>query len=533
MVSPRVVLVGPMASGKTTVGQLVADLLGVELVDVDQHVVSRSGMPIADLFETHGEEFFREVEKQSVEEVLATHDGVVALGGGAVTHQETRDALRGHTVVFLDVNVEAAMDRTRGDDSRPLLRGNPVENWRRITTQRRPLYEEVATSTVSTSGREPAAIARDVINEIRRAEDLSRGTQRIAVGSGEGAYDVLVGRGLTAHLPEVLGASVQRVLLVSSDRLAALSDPVGAVLTEAGYEVVAAVVPDAEAAKTTTTAAELYSALGRAGFTRTDAVVAVGGGTVTDLAGFVAATWLRGIRVVHVPTTVLGMVDAAVGGKTGVNTTEGKNLVGAFHPPAAVLCDLDTLSSLPAPDVVAGLAEVVKTGFIADPVILDLVEASPSDALDVTSPELAELITRSIAVKARVVTEDLKEASLREILNYGHTFGHAVEQVEHYTRRHGEAVAIGMMYAVTLGASTGHGDAAFIERHRRILEALGLPTRYVPGRWPELYAAMRRDKKTRGSMLRFVVLDEVAAPTRLSGPGEDQLEAAYRAISGS
>ena len=260
---------------------------------------------------------------------------------------------------------------------------------------------------------------------------------------------------------------------------------------------------------------------------------------MTDLAGFVAASWLRGVRVVQVPTTLLGMVDAAVGGKTGINTAEGKNLVGAFHPPAGVLCDVDVLATLPQADLVAGLAEVVKCGFIADPVILDLVESSvaadPTVARSAANPHLRELIERAVRVKADVVAADLRESSLREILNYGHTFGHAIEQVEHYTWRHGEAVGVGMVYVAELARLTGHlngpeGDA-LVARHRSVLESLGLPTTYPAGRWDELLTAMRRDKKSRGSTLRFVVLDGLARPTRLAGPDDTLLQAAYGLVS--
>jgi 3-dehydroquinate synthase len=252
---------------------------------------------------------------------------------------------------------------------------------------------------------------------------------------------------------------------------------------------------------------------------------------VTDLAGFVAATWLRGVRVVQVPTTLLAMVDAAVGGKTGINTAEGKNLVGAFHPPAGVLCDLATLETLPRNDLVSGMAEVVKTGFIADPGILDLVEADPAAATTPGGPVLRELVERSIAVKARVVTQDLKEASLREILNYGHTFGHAVELVERYSWRHGAAVSVGMVFAAELGRLAGRTPEALVDRHRSVLAALGLPLTYRGDRWPQLLEAMRRDKKTRGDLLRFVVLDGLARPARLEGPDPSLLVAAYGEVS--
>ena len=292
-----------------------------------------------------------------------------------------------------------------------------------------------------------------------------------------------------------------------------------------------AAVPDAEVAKTAEVAAELWATLGRHAFTRSDAVVAVGGGTVTDLAGFVAATWLRGVAVVHVPTTLLAMVDAAVGGKTGINTAEGKNLVGAFHEPAGVLCDLDVLATLPGPDFVAGLAEVVKAGFIADPVILDLVEADPAAATRWDGPHTRELVERAITVKADVVAQDLTESWLREILNYGHTLGHAVEQVEGYRRRHGEAVAIGMTYAAELARRSGHLGADVVARHRSVLSSVGLPTTYPGGSFEQLLAVMRRDKKSRGALLRFVVLEGVGRPVRLEGPDEAWLRDAFTAIS--
>ncbi|GGB68234.1 3-dehydroquinate synthase [Knoellia flava TL1] len=352
----------------------------------------------------------------------------------------------------------------------------------------------------------------------------------MSVVSVGGDYDVVIEAGCSARVAEVVGDGVQRALVVHPDSMRSLGERITASLRDSGIEAYAVGVPDAEDAKTAVVAADLWSVLGRHGFTRTDVVVGVGGGTVTDLAGFVAATWLRGVPVVQVPTTLLGMVDAAVGGKTGINTAEGKNLVGSFHPPRAVLCDLDLLSTLPREDYVAGLAEIIKAGFIVDPVILDLVAEDPEAAGRPDGPHTLELVERAIRVKADVVSQDLKESSLREILNYGHTFGHAIEQVEQYRRRHGEAVAIGMVYAAELAAAAGVLGRDVVDRHREVLTSVGLPTSYEPGRWPELEAAMRRDKKNRGSMLRFVVLEEVAQPVRLEGPTDDQLRTAYAAV---
>ncbi|GAB77703.1 3-dehydroquinate synthase [Austwickia chelonae] len=358
---------------------------------------------------------------------------------------------------------------------------------------------------------------------------MSEDSTCIRVG-GSGGYDVLIGHRLTDRLPALLGDQTRRALVVHSAPLRQLAGPICRVLREQGTEVHEVAVPDAEQAKSAAVASSLWEMLGKAGFTRSDAVVTVGGGSVSDLGGFVSATWLRGVRVVHVPTTLLGMVDAAVGGKTGINTAEGKNLVGSFHPPSGVLVDLDHLESLPRPDLAAGMAEVLKGGFIADTRILELVEEDPKTVLDPSGPVLAELVRRKIQVKADVVTADLKESSLREILNYGHTFAHAVEQVENYRWRHGDAVAVGMVYAAELARLAGRLGAADVDRHRRVIGSLGLPTAYVSGRWAELHTAMSRDKKTRGATLRFVVLDGVGSPSRWEGPPEQALRAAYEAV---
>ena len=358
---------------------------------------------------------------------------------------------------------------------------------------------------------------------------------RIRIGAeGDSAYDVVVGTGLLRHRPELpalLGSGVQRVLVIHPRALRAIGEAMRDDLAEQGFSAFIAEVPDGEKAKSAKVATSLWGVLGQSGFTRSDAIVGVGGGTVTDLAGFVAATWLRGVKVVQVPTTLLAMVDGAVGGKTGINTAEGKNLVGAFHPPAGVLCDLAMLETLPPDDFVSGMAEVIKCGFIADPAILDLVEAEPEGVRRWDGPAVRELIERSIVVKAGVVTEDLKESSLREILNYGHTFAHAIEQVEKYSWRHGDAVSVGMVYVAELARLAGTLDDALVDRHRSVLAGVGLPTSYRGDRWPELYAAMKRDKKNRGSLLRFVVLSGLAEPGRLEGPEVSLLKSAYAKIS--
>jgi 3-dehydroquinate synthase len=350
---------------------------------------------------------------------------------------------------------------------------------------------------------------------------------RVTVG-GDRPYDVLVGAGVRGALADLVGDAV-RVAVVHPY---ALRDTAAEVATGLAGAVTAVPVPDGEAAKDVAVAAEVWDLLARSGFTRSDVVVGVGGGAATDLAGFVGATWLRGVRTVLVPTTLLGMVDAAIGGKTAVNTAYGKNLVGAFHPPAGVLCDLDLLATLPGEEVASGLAEVVKAGFVADPAILDLVEADPAAAARPDAPVLRELVERSVRFKADVVGRDLRESGLREVLNYGHTLGHAIERVEGYRWRHGAAVSVGLVFAAELARLAGRLDDATADRHRAVLAAVGLPTGYPPGRWAELRAAMAVDKKARGATLRFVVLDGLARPGLLEGPGEELLEAAYERVAG-
>ncbi|HSO17524.1 MAG TPA: 3-dehydroquinate synthase [Arthrobacter sp.] len=344
-------------------------------------------------------------------------------------------------------------------------------------------------------------------------------------------YDVVVGRGLLPSLPGLLGERVKRVLVIHPRALRLTGDTVREELSAAGFTALTAEIPDAEEGKHIEVASFCWQVLGQNDFTRSDAVVAVGGGAVTDLAGFVAATWLRGVKVIHMPTSLLGMVDAAVGGKTGINTAEGKNLVGAFHPPAGVLVDLDTLDTLPKNEMISGMAEVIKCGFIADPAILDLIEKDPAAVTDPRSDAVRELIERAITVKAKVVSEDLKETGQREILNYGHTLGHAIELAERYSWRHGAAVSVGMMFAAELARSVGRLSDADADRHRSILESLGLPVTYRRDRWQALLDGMRRDKKSRGDLLRFVVLDGVGRPGILDVPDTSLLFAAYQEIA--
>jgi 3-dehydroquinate synthase len=345
-----------------------------------------------------------------------------------------------------------------------------------------------------------------------------------------GEYDVVVGRDLTGLLPDALGPGVRKALVVHQPVQTRRAEAIRELLA-GRVEVLLAEVPDAEDAKRIEVAAFCWGILGQADFTRSDAIIGLGGGAVTDLAGFVAATWLRGVSVVQLPTSVLAMVDAAVGGKTGINTTEGKNLVGAFHAPGAVLADLDTLETLPRNDLLAGFAEIAKCGFIADPSILDALTADVEEATDPGSAVFAELIAKAIRVKAEVVSEDFTESGRRETLNYGHTLGHAIEYAERYRWRHGSAVSVGMVFAAELARLVGRLDDDGVDLHREILGSLTLPLGYPAGRWPTLTAAMRRDKKSRAGMLRFVLLDGIGRTSILNGPEDHLLFTAYGEIA--
>jgi 3-dehydroquinate synthase len=353
---------------------------------------------------------------------------------------------------------------------------------------------------------------------------------RIPVG-GDQPYEVVVGTGVLSALPDLVGKRAETVAVIHDERLATVAKSACRVLEDTGYRVAVTGVPAGEAAKDVTVLARLWSWLAESAVTRSDCVVGIGGGAATDLAGFAAATWLRGVPVVLMPTTLLGMVDAAVGGKTAIDIAAGKNLVGAFHPPAGVLADLSTLETLDRGDYVAGLAEIIKAGFIADGEILRLVTADPQGAARPGGAHTRELVERAIRVKASVVAADLREAGLREMLNYGHTLGHAIEKRERYAFRHGDAVAIGMVFAAEVARLSGHLTEEDVARHRELLTAVGLPVAYARDAWPALRAAMSLDKKTRGARLRLVILDGVGNPVIYDSPPEDLLARAYQAVT--
>lgn len=354
---------------------------------------------------------------------------------------------------------------------------------------------------------------------------------RVVRVTGEDPYEIRIGRFMLDEVVAAIGPSARQVMVVHPIALSASAEVLKERIDAAGYVTTLVGVPDSEDAKNVHVAAFCWERLGKADFTRSDVIVGFGGGTTTDLAGFVAATWLRGVKLIQVPTTLLGMVDAAIGGKTGINTVEGKNLVGAFYAPSAVICDLETLSSLPKTEILAGFGEVAKYGFIADERILELIEADVELATDPQSEVFLDIVERCVAIKARVVSTDFKEAGLREILNYGHTLGHAIEHAERYQWRHGAAIAIGMVFVAELARIAGRLSDAEVDRHRSIFALLGLPSTYSAHRWTQLLATMQRDKKSRAGTMRFVVLDAIGKPTIMTAPTDEMLHIAYQEIA--
>jgi 3-dehydroquinate synthase len=338
----------------------------------------------------------------------------------------------------------------------------------------------------------------------------------------------VVGRGLLLDVAPALEGS-KKALLISPAALSATAEKLREVLQDSGVEVLLAEVPSGEDAKRIEVASFCWKIMGQADFNRDDCVIGLGGGSTTDLAGFVGANWLRGVKVFLIPTTLLGMVDAAIGGKTGINTAEGKNLVGSFHLPKKVFVDLDTLETLPRNELLAGMAEVVKYGFIQDPEMLEIVLQNDS-ATDHSSDVFEDLIVRSIRIKESITTEDFKESGKREFLNYGHTLGHAIEHAERYKWRHGAAISIGMVFAAELSALSGKLTNSDVDLHRSVFSKLGLPMAYRADRWDMLMGTIQRDKKTRSGVLRFVVLDQIGKPSILHAPTRELLFTAYQTI---
>ncbi len=473
-----VVLVGLMGAGKTTVGRCLAVRGSARFFDLDAHVEQRSDMTISEIFEREREAGFRTRETGALLELLSDAAGcIIALGGGAVLSEVNRNALAlsGAIVVYLKGSPAELAARIAGDTNRPLLGEDAEISLTHLLDQREPLYARTADVVVDVDGR----IVEQVVDEVAGAVGIKPMTdgdvhyEPVKVGGGRD-YVAHVGSGVRHHLAEVVPPTCRRVAVLTQAHLHWTVDP--------GREHRVFDVPDGEAAKSLSVVADICGELARWGLTRNDVVVTVGGGVVTDLGGFVASVYHRGVRVIHVPTTLLGQIDAAIGGKCGVNLPEGKNLVGSFWQPSAVLCDTETLSTLPAEDFAAGLGELAKYHFLG---------AGHLDQL-----ELPARVAACVRLKADIVGQDELEQGRRAILNYGHTLAHALETATGFEIRHGLAVATGLPYAAEVARLLGRIDRDRVHEHFRVLDAYGLTARIPDGiDRSDLIDLFGRDKK--------------------------------------
>jgi shikimate kinase / 3-dehydroquinate synthase len=546
MPDPNIILTGFMGAGKTVTGREVAARLGRPFIDLDDIIVERAGKPIPTIFAEDGEPAFRTIEAAICEELSAPAGLVIAVGGGAAVNPANRDVLsRGGTLICLDASPETLLRRIGDDDNRPMLAG--VDRLARIyglLVQRAGAYAAIA-DHLDTTYLSIAAAAERVLGI---AAGLPEGGHQLIVDCGmwiadssapsaqseirnqESAisgYAVLVAPGLLAQAGRrIAGAGVKpgRCAVITNPNVAGRHGPILVdTVTEAGFEPLVFEIPDGEAHKTLETAAGLYARFADTKLARNEPVIALGGGVVGDLAGFVAATWLRGVPFVQIPTSLLAMVDASVGGKVAVDLPAGKNLVGAFKQPELVLVDPDLLSTLPGAEFRSGLAEIVKAGIIGDEALFEgLATRGPAS--------LTAMIADAVRVKARIVERDPFEMGDRAWLNLGHTFGHALELISGYTLRHGEAVALGMVAAAEMSADLGYCDVAVPSLVRETLTRLGLPTRHAFDPAAAL-SAMGTDKKRRGRVLRFVLIKRIGEVTVADGLPEEAVLSALGMIS--
>ncbi len=525
----NIVLIGFMGTGKSSVGRLVAEQSGRPFVDMDERLAAAFGKPIAAVFAEEGEAAFRVAEAELCAELAAERGLVISSGGGALLNPRSRTALAETGVLIcLTATPETILARLAGVDDRPLLRGDAETQRRRVQEllhERRQLYAAIP-HQVATDGREPSSVAQAVLSAVA-ADAEAPGMTRIPVAAPMGAYDLLVGEGLLARAGALLrrrGLRPGTLVVVSNPAIAALYWPqLRESLTSAGFAPTLTLVPEGEQHKTLESAAALFAAFAEAQLDRTGAVLALGGGVIGDLAGFAAASWMRGVPFVQAPTSLLAMVDASVGGKTAVDLPQGKNLVGAFKQPHTVIMDTATLASLPAAEFRMGLAEVVKHAIIGEPALFETLETyGPTSH--------TQLVIDAVRVKVAIVEEDPFEQGRRALLNLGHTFGHAIEQSSRYAVAHGAAVAIGTAAATALAVALGQCEEATAARILALLKRLNLPTHADGLEVDAVYAAMALDKKRVGATLRFVLPRAIGDCVLVNNPGDEQVRAALRTV---
>ena len=549
--SSNIFLVGLMGAGKTTIGRILARKLGKRFIDSDHEIEARTGATIPWIFEIEGEASFRRREADVIRDLTAQEGIVLATGGGAVLNADSRAHLvsRG-IVIYLRANVSSILVRTSHDKNRPLLQtADPRKKLEELTAEREPLYREIADLVIDTGRPNVQSMVQTILAQLDALENPRPGTARnpptqasmieqsstfLNVELGERSYPIAIGAALLDDA-DLLARHIggHKVAIVTNTTVAPLYlERIAAPLRAAGREVITIILPDGEEHKTWASLMTVFDALLAARCDRKTTLVALGGGVIGDLTGYAAASYMRGVPFVQVPTTLLSQVDSSVGGKTGINHPLGKNMIGAFYQPRAVLADTTTLDTLPARELSAGLAEVIKHGAIIDLAFFEWIEANIGRLMARDRAALAHAIARSCEIKADVVRQDEREGGLRAILNFGHTFGHAIEAGLGYGQwLHGEAVGCGMVMAAELSQRLGHIDAATVARMRALVAAAGLPT-VAPdlgtARWLDL---MEVDKKNEGGAIKFILLKPLGAPS-ISGAPHEALLATLAACVG-
>ena len=541
----NIFLVGLMGSGKTTVGRALAKKLHKRFFDSDHEIEARTGASIPLIFEIEGEASFRQREADMIRDLTA-HEGVVlATGGGSILNLQSREYLKSRgLVIYLRAGVSSILQRTGHDKNRPLLQtADPRARLEELTLQREPYYREVADIVIETGRPNVQYLVQTIVAYLENLPGrrlgaslhdadippMENSSQTIAepitlqVDLGERSYPITIGQSILTNANRIVDAvSGERAAIVTNTVVGPLYlDAVAQLLRAAGKRVTEIVLPDGEEQKNWENLQRIYDGLLGDQCDRKTTVIALGGGVVGDMAGFAAATYMRGVPFVQVPTTLLAQVDSSVGGKTGINHPLGKNMIGAFYQPKAVIADTATLSTLPLRELSAGLAEVIKHGAIIDAAFFDWIETNIGLLMARDPEALAYAIRRSCEIKAEVVRQDEREGGLRAILNFGHTFAHAIESGMGYGQwLHGEAVGCGMVMAADLSHRLGYIDAATRERVAALVQAAGLP-HIAPdlgaARWLEL---MQVDKKNEGGQIRFILLKPLGAPLITTVPQE-------------
>jgi shikimate kinase/3-dehydroquinate synthase len=541
----NLIITGFSGTGKSLVAIEVALRLNWDFLDTDDEIVKQTGKPIAEIFRQDGEGSFRELERETIRKACQQRQTVIAIGGGAIVDPQNYELLaKTGLIVCLEAKPETIYERLFREaacspetEVRPLLANdNPLGRIRQLKASRQPHYAK-ADWTIHTDGLSVSEVADEVIRAsrlLRRTASwqLSASSDKDLACMVETAtqnYPVFVGYGLLDKLGEKMRqAALSGTATITSDEnvFSLYGSKVQGILKDAGFAVNSFVVPPGEETKSMDYAIKIYDFLVEHRAERDDIIIALGGGMIGDLAGFVAATFLRGMPWIQVPTSLVAMVDASIGGKVGVNHPEGKNLIGAFYQPNLVLADCQTLTTLPHRELTSGWAEVIKHGMILDEEFVQFLESNANRLIKLEPKLLTRAISWSAAIKAQVVSQDEKEREgKRTILNYGHTIAHGLEAATQYKRfLHGEAVAIGMLGAAKLSRRLGLLPSAAVECQQALLQKFGLPTVFSGLGLTEIIRAMELDKKTKGKAIRWVLLQDIGKAVIRSGvPQRDVL----------